>query len=82
MAYIYILKSLKNGRLYTGSTNDIRRRLFEHERGQSKYTRDAGPFKLIYKEEFSSLLQARQREKYLKSGKGREELKILLNLRE
>jgi putative endonuclease len=74
----YVLRSRKNGRLYTGSTNDLARRLQEHDRGKNAYTRNAGPFDLIYREECPSRLEARRRERYLKSGGGREFLKSQL----
>ena len=48
---VYVLRSLKNGRLYTGSTNDLERRLSEHRRGKTRYTRYAGPFGLAYTED-------------------------------
>jgi len=65
------MRSLKNGRLYTGSTNDLERRLEEHGRGKSHYTRNAGPFEVVYTEEFGTRLEARQRERALKTGQGR-----------
>jgi putative endonuclease len=75
---VYVLRSSKNGRLYTGSTNDLVRRLSEHARGKSRYTRLAGPFELVLKEDWESRLDARRREKYLKTGRGRAELARLL----
>ena len=75
MWYAYVLKSRINLRLYTGSTNDLSRRLSEHNSGKSKYTRSTRPFDLIYSEEFTSRLEARRRERFLKTGKGREFLK-------
>ena len=78
MRYVYILKSLTNGRLYTGSTNNLKRRLVEHNTGQSKYTKLTRPFKLIYNEEYKTRLEARRRESFLKTGKGREFLKSLV----
>jgi putative endonuclease len=78
MWYIYVLRSTKNGRLYTGSTNDLERRLGEHQRGHSKYTKHAGPFELVYREEYDTQLEARRRELYLKTGHGREELAGLM----
>lgn len=59
-------------------TNDLGRRLLEHERGQSKYTRKFSDFSLIYKEEFASYKLGRKKEKYLKSGCGKEFLKNLI----
>jgi len=76
---VYVLRSLKNGRLYTGSTNDLQRRMEEHARGKTVYTRHAGPFELIFREEYATRLEARRRELFLKSGQGREELKRLLS---
>ena len=78
MWYVYILKSLKNGRLYTGSTNNLERRLKEHNSGHSKYTRLTIPFKVIYKEQYSTRIEARRRERFLKTGKGREIVKKLI----
>jgi putative endonuclease len=75
MFYSYVLKSLKNGRYYTGSTNDLERRIKEHNSGQTKYTSQSGPFELIYKESYNTKLEAIKREKFLKTGKGREFLK-------
>ena len=75
---VYVLRSLKNGRLYTGSTNDIERRLAEHSRGKTRYTRYAGPFELVYTEDQPDGPAARRRERFLKSGQGREEVKGLV----
>ena len=81
MSYVYVLKSLKNGRLYTGSTNDLERRLSEHESGRSTYTKHAGPFELVYKEEYATRTEACRRELFLKTGKGREFLKGVIAMR-
>ncbi len=78
---MYVLRSVKNGRLYTGSTNDLERRLREHARGKGRYTRHAGPFELVYQERYATRLEARRRERYLKSGRGRSELAGLLGSR-
>ena len=72
---VYVLRSLKNGGLYTGSTNDVERRLEEHQRGKNRYVRHAGPFELVYREEYGTRLEARKREHFLKTGKGRALLK-------
>lgn len=78
MYYVYILKSVKNGRLYTGSTANIERRLMEHNNGHSKATKSIRPFVLVHQESYSSRSQAYQRELYLKTGKGRAEIKIIM----
>ena len=54
MFYLYILK-FENGKLYTGVTNNLKRRLIEHKNGRTKWTKWQGDFILIHKEEFSSL---------------------------
>ncbi len=78
MFYVYILKSLKNGRFYTGSTNNIERRLYEHNIGQTKYTSLTKPFELVYKETYNTKIEASKRERFFKTGKGRELLKTIL----
>ena len=70
--WVYIIQSKKNGWTYTGHTNDIKRRLHDHNRGKMKSTRYHSPFKIIYTEEFSCRSEAMTREKFLKSGKGRQ----------
>lgn len=73
--YTYILKSKKDGKIYTGYTQDLRKRLNQHNKGLSTYTKGRGPFMLIYYE--SCLLEdkARSRELYLKSGMGKRYLR-------
>ena len=61
--------------MYTGSTGDLARRLVEHNVGKSKYTSLTRPFSLVYKEEYETRLEAVRRERFLKTGKGRELLK-------
>jgi len=76
--YLYILKSAKNSRYYVGSTNDLDRRLAEHDRGKTKYTKYAGPFDLVYQEKFDTLKQARQREYQIKKLKSRKYIEYLI----
>ena len=71
MFYTYVLKSKQNGQLYTGSTNDLRKRFKEHNEGKSAYTAKRGPYKLIYYEACSNEDDARTREKYLKTAMGK-----------
>ena len=78
MYFVYILKSQKNGRLYTGSTNNLNDRLRRHNAGESKATRHTRPFDLLYYESFLSRTEAVRRERCFKTGKGREELAELL----
>jgi putative endonuclease len=72
MACLYILQSLKNLRYYIGSTIDIERRLVEHNSGKSKYTSATRPYKLVFKQEYPSILLARRIEYKLKKLKSKE----------
>ena len=76
---VYIIQILKDNKFYTAITNNIERRLREHNRGTTSTpsTKNRGPFKLIYRENGFTLPEARKREKYLKSGIGREWRKFL-----
>ena len=65
-ATTYVLKSLKDNKLYIGSTNDLDRRIKEHNSGKNKSTKNRRPFELVYKEEFNSTTEARIREKLFK----------------
>ena len=78
MYYVYVLKSEIDGRLYKGMTNDLDRRIKEHNSGKHKSTKGYKPWKLVYSEEVQNRLEAREREKYFKSGIGREYLKRLV----
>ena len=75
MYYVYLLKSKQNGHLYTGSANDLKKRLAEHASGKSGHTRKYLPYDLIYYEACLNKEDARAREKYLKSGMGKRYLK-------
>lgn len=78
MYHTYLLKSIKNGRYYTGSTRNLEKRLAEHNAGKSPYDRLNQPFVLLYSESFETRTEAVRRERYLKTGKGREELELLV----
>jgi len=72
MYYIYVLKSLKNNKKYTGFTQkDPKIRLKEHNNGTNSYTRQNRPFELVYFETFIEEEKARIRERFLKTGQGR-----------
>ena len=71
MFYEYVLQSLGDTGLYIGFTSDLRRRLREHQNGESHSTHFRGPWKLIYYEAFVDQLDAEGRERFLKSGSGR-----------
>ena len=83
MYYIYILKSTKDGKLYVGYSNNVKRRFAKHNAGKIKVTRNRRPFKLIYYEAYLNQQDATEREKYFKTGWGRTHLKkVLSNYRE
>lgn len=73
--YVYLLKSKKDNRWYTGFTIDLRKRFKEHNSNRSTYTRGRGPFELIYYEACNDEDDAKAREIYLKSGRGKLYLK-------
>ena len=75
MFVVYAIKSLKREYIYVGLTNDLIRRLAEHNDGRNRTTKPYRPFKLIYTEEFNLRSEARIREKYFKGGSGKELLK-------
>ncbi|HCY77300.1 MAG TPA: endonuclease [Ignavibacteriales bacterium] len=75
MFFVYAIKSLKRNYIYVGLSNNLERRLAEHNGGRNKTTEPYRPFKLIYSEEFDTRIKARTREKYFKSGSGKEFLK-------
>lgn len=76
MYYLYVLKSKKDEKLYTGSTNDLKRRFSEHNDGKVKSTKARRPFVLIYYEAYASGKDARRREFSLKkNGKALGQLK-------
>ena len=78
MYYVYIIKSEKTGKIYTGSTEDLRKRISEHNIGKVVSTKTLRPWKIIYYEAFDSKNNARREELFLKTGKGRERVKWLL----
>ena len=78
MYVVYVLRSLKDGKRYIGYTSDLPKRLKEHNSGKTESTKRRRPFDVVYKEEFQEEEDAKTREKFFKSGVGREELHKLL----
>jgi putative endonuclease len=76
--YVYILKSLKDFNHYTGISSDPNKRLLQHNAGKTSSTKSRRPFILIYSEQWNSRVEARNREKYLKSYEGSREKKTIL----
>lgn len=76
--YVYVLKSLKDGNRYIGFTDNLKKRLKEHDNGQTFSTQFRLPFKLIYFEGCLNKEDAKRREKYLKTTQGRRFLGLRL----
>jgi putative endonuclease len=71
MTFVYILHSDKFKRYYVGMSDNTERRLSEHNAGYVKSTKAFIPWKIIHQEKFEARIEARKREKYLKSAAGR-----------
>ena len=78
MYFVYVLRNQGTGRHYTGYCVDPVQRLGQHNAGVTKSTKNRGPWELVYQEAFGTRSEAMRRERFLKSGKGREELKRLI----
>jgi putative endonuclease len=74
MFYVYVLQSTKTGRRYVGSCENPDERVRRHNLGHSKATRHGIPWTLMHSESFSSRADAARKERYYKSGRGRDEL--------
>ncbi len=75
MFYAYILRSLKDGGYYKGSTSNLENRVKAHNAGKVRSTKSRRPLEMHYFEKFSSLQEARIREKFFKSIDGYNWLK-------
>ncbi|MDA2914524.1 GIY-YIG nuclease family protein [Acidobacteriia bacterium AH_259_A11_L15] len=76
MYFVYILRSLATGRYYVGFTSDVTQRVGQHNAGVTKSTRGQA-WELVHQESFATRAEAMRRERYLKTGKGREEVRRL-----
>ena len=76
MYFVYVLQSVRTGRLYIGSSSDPQRRLEEHNSGTTVSTKPFAPYILIYQESYEDKTVALRRERQIKnSGKLRKEIK-------
>ena len=78
MYFVYAISSKSRNYIYVGLTNNIERRISEHNKGYNKTTKPYMPFILIYQKSFNTRIEARLHEKYLKGGSGKKFLKSLL----
>ena len=77
MFYVYVIVSeIKGLRFYVGISEDIDRRMSEHNSGKTQSTRGYIPWELFFTEKYTARVDARNREKYLKSGSGKEKIKL------
>ena len=75
--YVYILLC-RDGTLYTGITNDIKKRMLAHEKGKgAKYTNGRGPFKLVYENTFNNQSMAMKEENRIKKLSKVQKLKLV-----
>lgn len=74
MFYVYVLRNPKQ--FYIGSTNNLRRRIGEHQNNEVFSTKNRGPWRLIYYEACEVEKDARIRETYLKTAWGKRYLKL------
>jgi len=77
MIFLYVIKSLNHNFRYVGITDNIKRRIRQHNIGYNISTRKYKPFKLLLTENFNNYKEAREREIFLKSGQGRKFLNTL-----
>lgn len=77
MFCVYAISSIKRNYVYVGFTQNIEERLKRHNKGWERTTKPYAPFKLIFKEIVDTRTEARNREKYWKSGIGKEKLRII-----
>ena len=78
MYYVYVLVSESRNYIYVGMTDNLERRISYHNDGYNRTTKAYRPFRVLLTEQFTTRIEARNREKYLKSGTGKELLKEIL----
>ena len=76
MYFVYVIKSINRNYIYIGISDNVNRRLSEHNSGNNKTTKPYKPFGLLHTEKFTDRISARKREGWFKSGEGREFVKI------
>lgn len=75
MWYVYVIKSKISDFIYIGSTNDLDRRLSEHNDGKSQSTKAFAPYEIVAYVAVQTEARARELEKYFKTGSGKSVLK-------
>ena len=78
MVYVYILQN-DNNSFYIGTTNNLCKRVYQHNTNQSKYTKHRSPWKLVYTESYPTRSEAMKREYFIKSQKSKSFIISLIN---
>jgi len=78
MYYVYLIKSKNKDWRYVGFTKDLRERFNQHQKGFSRSTKPYAPFELVFYEAYKSKSDAKRREIYFKTNKGKRALKLML----
>jgi putative endonuclease len=76
---LYILKSCKKNRYYVGHTNDLERRINEHNSGQTKSTKPYLPWKIVFRKEYENKSDAYFAEMFIKKKKSRSFIEKLIS---
>jgi putative endonuclease len=76
--YIYVLKSISKGFIYVGITANLKKRFFEHNNKEELSTKHYAPFELIFYEAYRNEKDAKRREEYFKTTKGKVTLRQML----
>ena len=82
MSFVYILQSKKTSRYYIGSTNNVSRRLMEHNAGQTRSLRNQRPLTVVFQKQYGTILEARKIERRLKKCKSRVILERIISDKE
>ncbi len=78
MFYVYILRNLKDGSYYVGSTSKLGKRIHRHNKGHSTSTKGKKPLILVYKKEYKLRSEAVKEERRIKSQKSRIYIESLI----
>lgn len=78
--FIYIIKSIRTSRYYTGSSANVERRLQEHNRKKTQSTKNGIPWEIVITEKYDTRIEACKRERQIKSYKGGNAFKKLINI--
>lgn len=75
MFFVYAISSLGRNYIYVGLTDNVERRFAQHNNGYNRTTKPYAPFQVLLIESYPTRIQAREREKFLKTGQGKAWLK-------